>query len=119
MERALADVWVQAVPSRWEEPFGLVAAEAMMRGTAVVASSSGGLAEQVVAGRRAPSCQPADAQALADALEPIVRDRDLAERIGAAGRARALAELTIDRHVDRDSSRSTKQIASRPNEARG
>ena len=32
--------WVQAVPSRWAEPFGLVAVEAMMRGTAVVAAAS-------------------------------------------------------------------------------
>ena len=28
-EHALGAAWVQAVPSRWEEPFGLVAAEAM------------------------------------------------------------------------------------------
>jgi len=41
MEDALASAWVQAVPSLWEEPFGLVAAESMMRGTAVVASDAG------------------------------------------------------------------------------
>ena len=101
MEGALAGVWVQAVPSRWDEPFGLVAAEAMMRGTAVVASSGGGLADQVVPGQTGALVPPGNAQALADALEPMLRDRDLAERMGAAGRARALAELTIDRHVDR------------------
>ena len=101
MERVLDAAWVQAVPSRWEEPFGLVAAEAMMRGTAVVASDSGGLAEQVVAGETGYFAEAANAQALAHALERVVRDRDLAERLGAAGRRRALAELTIDRHVER------------------
>jgi len=35
------------------------------------------------------------------ALERVVRDRDLAERMGASARVRALAEPTIDRHVDR------------------
>ena len=39
--------WVHAVPSRWPEPFGLTATEAMMRGTAVVASEVGGLADIV------------------------------------------------------------------------
>ncbi|MBK6395320.1 MAG: glycosyltransferase [Betaproteobacteria bacterium] len=92
---------MQAVPSRWEEPFGLVAAEAMMRGTAVVASESGGLAEQVEPGATGYLAPAGDAGALARALEQVVRDRDLAERMGASARVRALAELTTDRHVDR------------------
>ena len=100
-EHALGAAWVQAVPSRWEEPFGLVAAEAMMRGTAVVASESGGLAEQVEPGATGYLAPAGDAGALARALEQVVRDRDLAERMGASARVRALAELTIDRHVDR------------------
>ena len=101
MERALAGVWAQAIPSRWEEPFGLVAAEAMMRGTAVAASASGGLTEQVAQGETGFLAPPGDAPALAAALECIVRDRDFAERLGAAARTRAVAELTFDRHVDR------------------
>jgi glycosyltransferase involved in cell wall biosynthesis len=101
MERALGAAWVHAVPSRWEEPFGLVAAEAMMRGTAVVASDRGGLTEQVVAGETGFLVPAGDAQALAHALEPVVRDRDFADRLGSAARARASSELTIDRHVDR------------------
>jgi glycosyltransferase involved in cell wall biosynthesis len=100
-EHALGAAWVQAVPSRWEEPFGLVAAEAMMRGTAVVASESGGLAEQVEPDATGYLAPAGDAGALARALERVVRDRDLAERLGASARVRALAELTIDRHVDR------------------
>ena len=47
MEARFESAWVQIVPSIWEEPFGLAAAEAMMRGTAVIASRTGGLAEIV------------------------------------------------------------------------
>ena len=36
------------VPSRWPEPFGRVALEALMMGTPVVATSSGGLAEIIL-----------------------------------------------------------------------
>ena len=42
MEDALRAAWVQAVPSVWDEPFGNVSTEAMMRGTAVVAGAVGG-----------------------------------------------------------------------------
>ena len=35
------------IPSIWEEPFGLVAAEAMSYGTAILASNSGGLSEVI------------------------------------------------------------------------
>jgi glycosyltransferase involved in cell wall biosynthesis len=101
LEQLLAGAWVQAVPSRWEEPFGLVAAEAMMRGTAVVASNSGGVSELVSEGRtgfRVPAGEP---EALAQALVRILRDRELAERMGAEARAVALAELSEDRTVER------------------
>ena len=79
MERALGTAWVQAVPSVWEEPFGLVAAEAMMRGTATVTSRIGGLTEFGVEGDTGYSVPAGDATALAEALRRIVTDRRLAE----------------------------------------
>ena len=100
-EQVLAQAWVQAVPSLWEEPFGLVAAEAMMRGTAVVATNRGGLAEQVVDGDTGYLVDPGDASALAGALLRILRDRSLAEGMGAAGRVRALAEFREDLVIER------------------
>jgi glycosyltransferase involved in cell wall biosynthesis len=96
LERTLDRGWVHAVPSRWPEPFGLTATEAMMRGTAVVASDVGGLAESVVheaTGLRVPA---GDEHALADALVRLLTDRSLAERYGDAGRARAHALFTLD-----------------------
>jgi glycosyltransferase involved in cell wall biosynthesis len=101
LEPLLAGAWVQAVPSRWEEPFGNAAAEAMMRGTAVVASDTGGLRELVEDGGTGFLVPRGDAHALARALLRVLGDAELAERLGAAARAKALAELTEDRMLDR------------------
>jgi len=100
MERALGQAWAHAVPSQWAEPFGLTAVEAMMRGTAVVTSRAGGLAESVVDGETGFIVPPGDVAALADRLGVLLSDRPLAERMGAAGRARARAHFTTDRYVE-------------------
>ena len=101
LSAALMRGWVHAVPSRWPEPFGLTATEAMMRGTAVVASDIGGLAESVVHEQTGLRVPPGDEPALADALLRLLSDRPLAERLGAAGRERARALFSIDACVDR------------------
>jgi glycosyltransferase involved in cell wall biosynthesis len=101
LDARLGSAWVQAVPSIWEEPFGLVAPEAMMRGVAVVASDAGGLAEIVEDGRTGRLVRRGDADALAAALLGILSDRELAERMGRAGRERALAHFDEERYVDR------------------
>lgn len=85
LERRCDAAWVQAVPGRWDEPFGNVATEAMMRGTAVVASDLGGPAEVVREGVTGLLVPPGDAAALAGALVRLLTDRGLAERLGAAG----------------------------------
>jgi glycosyltransferase involved in cell wall biosynthesis len=101
LEAALAPAWVQAVPSRWAEPFGLVAAESMMRGTAVVASRTGGLAEVVHDEGTGVLVPPGDTAALADALLRLLRDRDVAEAMGHEGREVALRTFGETRYVDR------------------
>jgi glycosyltransferase involved in cell wall biosynthesis len=101
MERHFQAAWVQAVPSRWAEPFALVTIEAMMRGTAVVASATGGLRDLVRHGETGLLVPPGDAGALAGALLHLLRDRALAERMGAAGRDVARDTLSEDAFVDR------------------
>lgn len=101
LERDLAGAWVQAVPSVWEEPFGLVGAEAMMRGTAVVVSDAGGLSEYVTDGVNGLKVPLNDPLALAQALLRLLHDRALAERLGRAGRAFAMARLSEDGFLDR------------------
>jgi glycosyltransferase involved in cell wall biosynthesis len=62
----------------------------MMRGTAVVASASGGLLEIVRDGESGVLVPPCDPEALAKALLLLLQDRQLAERMGRAGREVAL-----------------------------
>ena len=64
--------WMRAakcvvVPSFWQEPYGLVAAEAVAHGRPVVAFTIGGLPE--ACGGKATLVPPGDIDALADALE--------------------------------------------------
>ncbi len=93
--------WVQVLPSRSPEPGANVIPEAMMRGTAVVATrfdgAPEGLRDQVTGFLVAPF----DVPALAGRLLTLLRDRALAEQMGQAGRKVALAELTTDLMIER------------------
>jgi glycosyltransferase involved in cell wall biosynthesis len=100
LDDALASAWVQVIPSLWNEPFGLVAPEAMMRGTAVVASRAGGPAESVVHGETGLLVPSGDPEAMAGALARILSSRETAEAMGAAGRRRALRDYPVSACVD-------------------
>ena len=100
-ERAMGECWVQVAPSRWAEPFGLVAIEAQMRGTAIVASRSGGFRETVDDGRSGLLVDPGDVGALSDALLQLLGQREQAEVMGRAGRERALRLFTESATMDR------------------
>lgn len=85
--QAMSRAAVVAVPSRWPEPFGMAALEAMGCGAAVVASHRGGLPDVVGdAGLYADPDAPDD---LANALERLINTPALRAEIGQAGRARA------------------------------
>lgn len=101
MEQVLGRVWVQAIPSVWEEPFGLVAVEAAMRGTAVVASGTGGLTEVVIDGETGLHVAAGDPESLAAALKTLLGNKALSERMGAAARLEARARFSLDRNVER------------------
>ena len=94
IERRFSTAWVQAVPGRWEEPFGLVTAEAMMRATAVVASDVGATGEMVRDGASGLLVAPGDVAALAIALTTLLRDPERARRMGRVGRETALQRFT-------------------------
>ena len=90
--RAL-DIVVHA--STQPEPFGLVVAEAMACGRAVIASLAGGVTEIIDPPANGLAYAPGDAAALAENIERVVIDRDLRAQLGIASRAAAL------RHFDR------------------
>lgn len=87
---ALAGSDIHVVPSRWDEPCGLTTLEGLASGQPVVGSATGGTPEVLAgAGLLFPREDPA---ALADVLEPLVRDADVRRLWGARAAARA-AEL--------------------------
>ena len=101
LERRFALAWVQAVPSRWEEPFGNVAVEAQLRATPVVASATGGLREIVRDGESGVLVPRGEVASLAEALLALLRDRERSERLARRGRELAIARYSLAAHVDR------------------
>jgi glycogen(starch) synthase len=94
LRKETADVMAVVMPSIWEETAGMAAIEQMMRGRAVVAADIGGLGEVVDgAGLKFP---PGNAQALAECMRRLIDDPDLARRLGASARQRALALFPRD-----------------------
>lgn len=89
------DVVVHA--SREPEPFGLVIAEAMACGRAVITTGNGGAAELIEAGRDALVAPSGDAAALAAAIDRLAGDPALRETIGGRARAAALTRFAPDR----------------------
>ncbi len=89
----LSHARVFACPSVYE-PLGIVNLEAMACGAAVVASRVGGIPEVVADGETGLLVPPDDPEALAGALNVLVRDPDLAAEMGRQGRARAAAEFS-------------------------
>jgi glycosyltransferase involved in cell wall biosynthesis len=79
--RAL-DIFV--LPSVKPEPFGRVTVEAMMQGRAVVATNHGGTVELIEDGVTGMLVPPADPKALAAAIELLLADRPLREKMGQA-----------------------------------
>lgn len=84
---AMGRAAIVAVPSRWDEAFGLTALEAMAAGAALVCSPQGGLPE--VAGDAALYVDPARPGALAAALLTLAGDDARRAAMAGAGRLRA------------------------------
>jgi len=93
---SLRSAWVVCVPSLWEEPFGMIAAEAQMYGVAVVASRCGGLAEIVADGETGYLVPPGDPESLASRLDLLFSDPALAYALGVRGHARAAAMFDLN-----------------------
>jgi glycosyltransferase involved in cell wall biosynthesis len=93
----LREASVAVVTPEWDEPYGLVAAEAMASGTPVAAYARGGLTE-VVGPRAGVLATPGDVDALADAVVEASR-LDRAE-VRAQAEATCNAEVMIDHYVD-------------------
>jgi len=86
---------VVACPSH-REGYGVVAREAMAYGRPVVASAVGGLVDAVEDGVTGLLVPPRDPAALKAAIERLLEDPELRDRLGLAGREKARRELSWD-----------------------
>jgi glycosyltransferase involved in cell wall biosynthesis len=103
VSRLLSAADVFALPS-FQEPFGLVFAEAMAMKRPVVALDSGGTSEVVENGKTGLLSPARDLQALAKNLMTLLRDPALRAQMGEAGRQRVEANFTAAR-MARDAER--------------
>jgi UDP-glucose:(glucosyl)LPS alpha-1,2-glucosyltransferase len=85
--RAMTRAAIVVVPSRWHEPFGLVALEALACGAALVCADRGGLRE--VAGDAAVYVGSDDPTAFSAAIRALADDPDRRAALQQAGRERA------------------------------
>ena len=91
---------IYAFTSR-NEGFGLTLIEAMAAGAALVASRAGAAELVVEDGVTGVLTPPGDADALAAALEPLMRDPSSCAVMGARGRERVLAQFSLDAEANR------------------
>jgi glycosyltransferase involved in cell wall biosynthesis len=90
----MARAAVVICPARWDEPFGMAAADAQACGTPVVAFNRGGLAEIIVDGATGFLVAPGDIGAAADSV------RNMAQISRAACRAHAERHLDLEQSLD-------------------
>jgi len=87
------------VPSRFDEPFGMVALEALRYGVPVVAARRGGLPEIVDHEISGFLVEPDNAVELADRLKWLIENPERARSMGRRGREKVLREFTQERMV--------------------
>ena len=93
---AMARAAVVLCPARWDEPFGMAAAEAQACGTPVVAFRRGGLGEVIVDGVTGFLVPPDDVRAAAEAVSKVAGISRPACREHAEGQLDL--ELSLDAH---------------------
>ena len=99
----LCDIFL--MPARAEggnfEGFGIVYLEANIAGKPVIAGRSGGVPDAVLDGATGVLVNPNDKHEIAEAIIRLVSDRELRERLGRQGRARALEEFSWPGQVEK------------------
>ncbi|MGQ0529547.1 MAG: glycosyltransferase family 4 protein [Panacagrimonas sp.] len=82
------------------EGLGVSLLQASAAGVPIIASRAGGMPEAVADGHSGVLVTPGDASALRAALERLIGDPDLRQRLGAQGRARVEREFSVEQMVD-------------------
>ena len=112
MPRVYADLDVVALTSRNEgSPVSLI--EALASARPVVSTAVGGVPEVVVDGETGLTVPSGNANAVADAILRMLREPDLAARLGAAGRRHVYPRYDSSRLVDDVKNLYLRELAAR------
>jgi glycogen(starch) synthase len=89
------------MPSKWAEPFGLVALQAGQMGRPVIATATGGLPEIVNDGETGLLVPVGDVEAVAGALKLLLASPERALTMGRRARMRTQDRFSFERLLDR------------------
>jgi glycosyltransferase involved in cell wall biosynthesis len=89
---------IAVYPSRFES-FGVAVLESSACEKPVIVSRSGGLTEVVEEGVTGIICEPQDSQSIVEAITKLLDDRDLAQKMGKAGRAWVQKKYSFNKNV--------------------
>jgi glycosyltransferase involved in cell wall biosynthesis len=87
------------LPFRWQEPFGLVGAEAAANAVPVVASELGGVRSWMKPGETGLIVPPGDVAAFASAVGQLLDDPALCARLGRNARDYAMEQFSLSRFL--------------------
>lgn len=104
---------VAVVSSVWPEPFGAVGLEAMRFGVPVVAFDAGGIREWLIDGQNGFLVPWMDRNQFAKRVEQLLRDKNLARRLGENGKRIAREKFGFEQYID-GLERMFARVASRP-----
>lgn len=90
---------IAVVSSVWPEPFGLAGLEAMRHGLPIVAFDTGGIREWLRDGESGFVAPWMDRVAFAARIELLLRDPEIARRLGEHGRALATTRFDFSRYI--------------------
>lgn len=100
VRQIMADARGIVFPSVWEEPAGLITLEAAAAGRPVIASKAGGIPEYAL-DEFSLLVSPNNDQQLADAIDRLAEDHDLAMRMGACGLRNARDRYSMSRFFEK------------------
>jgi len=92
---------VHVLPSKRHDPFGLVAAEAMLAGTPVIVTDACGIADFLTHKKDAYIVPANSEEALTKAISELSSNPELRKEIGAAGQRKAQSDFTVQGMIDR------------------
>lgn len=84
-EQYFSQAYLEVLPWRWQEPFGLVGPEALARGIPLVGFDVGGIREYLINGETGILVPPGDLRKLAEAIDEMLENPKMVMNMGENG----------------------------------